>query len=77
MRKVRLDIDRLAVESFEVVAGATDPRGTIQGNAASPPTPACSGICSYYQSCVVTICGDSCPPEACISGIPTCPQFGC
>lgn len=60
MRKMKLDVNRLTVESFEMMAGAADPRGTVQGNSATPPTPPCSGPCSYQQSCVDTICGVSC-----------------
>ena len=72
MRKMKLELDRLTVESFEMVAGATDPRGTIQGNAASPPTPACSGPCSFFQSCLAT-CGISCTCiESCNTNIYLC-----
>jgi hypothetical protein len=32
MRKMKLDMDKLAVESFAVVAGDADSRGTVEAN---------------------------------------------
>jgi len=75
MRKIRLDVEQLAVESF-VTAGAAGALGTVRGNgviddgeivvitAPQPLTPNCSAdtmcdTCRY--SCI-----DSCTPQ------PTC-----
>jgi hypothetical protein len=50
MRKLKLDMDGLAVESFEMTAGSADERGTVRGNASLR-------LCS-----MVTVCagGDTC-----------------
>lgn len=53
MRKIRLSLDKLSVESFETVRVDDARRGTIQ--AFAPPTPAQSCICSE-PSCVATGC---------------------
>lgn len=71
MRKMKLDMSRLTVESFEM-AGAADSRGTIQGNASPGPTPPCSGPCSYQQSCVDTICGATCNGSCYTNVVPIC-----
>ena len=49
MRKMKLDMDLLAVESFEMAAGDADAVGTVRGNAAT------ERLCSFRNSCV-----DSC-----------------
>jgi hypothetical protein len=53
MKKLRLDLDHLAVESF-TTAGGADPRGTIAAHEATPEcTVAASCICSLGN----TACG--------------------
>jgi len=63
MRKMKLDMDRLAVESFSVVDGGADARGTVQGNAATlrlcsaftcggdTCDLSCTGSCRTYPNC--------------------------
>jgi hypothetical protein len=51
MRKMKLDMDGLAVESFEMTAGGADERGTVRGNAAT------LRLCSVASSCAG---GDTC-----------------
>ena len=71
MPKMKLDMDRLTVESFETVAGTKHTGGTIRGNADTLPgfcTPACSVHCTRYESCGETLCADACPPTPACSG---------
>jgi hypothetical protein len=62
MRKMNLDVEGLAVESFEVVAGGADARGTVRGNEATAlcsPAPycgdtldlSCTGSCRTGLNC--------------------------
>lgn len=53
MRKIKLSLDRLSVESFEIVETDDARRGTVQ--AFAPPTPALSCVCSE-PTCVATNC---------------------
>ena len=50
MRKMKLDLDVLAVESFEMTADGTVKTGTVHGNAATP-------LCSKFTVCAG---GDTC-----------------
>jgi hypothetical protein len=65
MRKMKLDMDALAVESFEMPGDGVGVRGTIRGNADT------RFVCSWQQSCVDT-CAQSCG-GSCFTGTP-CPQ---
>lgn len=73
MRKIKLSLDGLAVESFETVAAGDARRGTVEGFAPTPgpgcliPTPAtCDYTCDNVVtdvSCMYTCdvsCGGSC-----------------
>ncbi len=53
MRKMKLDIDHLAVESFTTKDGNTDGRGTVHGNAATR-------FCTVIASCLPDTCQLSC-----------------
>ena len=53
MRKMKLDMDRLAVESFEVDNGVTEARGTVRGHAATR-------FCSLASGCAGDTCDLSC-----------------
>lgn len=46
MRKMKLDLDGLAVESFEMTAGDADERGTVRGNAATLRLCSAGGGCT-------------------------------
>jgi hypothetical protein len=49
MRKLMLDVDTLAVESFPTSAKERDPAGTVHANAAT--LAGCTGVASCYTSC--------------------------
>ena len=54
MRKIKLSLEGLAVESFETVEEGGERHGTVQA-LELPPTPALSCICSE-PTCVATNC---------------------
>jgi hypothetical protein len=56
MRKMKLELERLAVDSFEMTADGADARGTIRGN---EDTIACSFRNSCIDSCQLS-CTGSC-----------------
>ena len=76
MKKITLELDTLAVESFETVAAAAVERGTVRGHGTTiviidPSQASCDGICegegSQYATCEITCaqctgdtCGNSC-----------------
>jgi len=83
-RKLRLDVEQLAVESFTVLAGE-DGTGTVRAHGVFPPAEPASdgyGECNSYQascngscaSCVNT-CWQSCN-GTCASCVNTC-QLSC
>lgn len=53
MRKMKLDVDQLAVESFSIKDGDTDGRGTVHGNQNTR-------FCSAFASCAGNTCDLSC-----------------
>ncbi|HEX2207191.1 MAG TPA: hypothetical protein VHG93_05875 [Longimicrobium sp.] len=57
MKKLKLDVESLAVESFEAVA-ADAGRGTVEGHFV-PTNPWCAAN-SYKSYCPDTLC--TCPP---------------
>lgn len=60
MRKMKLDIDQLAVESFSIKDGDTDGRGTVHGNALT-----------RFYSCNGYTCPFSCD-GSCVNGQQVC-----
>jgi hypothetical protein len=66
MRKMKLDIDQLAVESFSIKNGDTDGRGTVHGNAVTR-------FCSAFNSCdpALNTCAFSCD-GSCVNGQQVC-----
>jgi hypothetical protein len=89
MRKLTLDLDSLAVQSFETTPDGAAARGTVRGEAAeatpycqSPvclltEQPSCKGTCedTCYDSCFGS-CGSciaSCPGTCAASCGDTCP----
>jgi hypothetical protein len=58
MKKLRLDLDVLAVTSFETDAAA-ESRGTVQGQDMVPTNPWC-GANTYKSYCPNSLC--TCPP---------------
>lgn len=52
MKKISLDLDRLAVESFATTDPEAPPRGTVQGHWSQPGTcDAVVGTCQYGGTC--------------------------
>lgn len=86
MKKLKLRMDALRVESFETVAGPGAARGTVRGN---EPTAGCTetanpectqafacetyGDCTMYGSCEGT-CGNSCVDTCQVSCYGTCDE---
>ncbi len=54
MRKVKLDVDALAVQSFRTTAGKDEVRGTVEGNAET------LRLCTNFVSCDGNTCPFSC-----------------
>jgi hypothetical protein len=85
MRKVRLDLDALAVESFETDGGTTKRKGTVHGHA---PTldlgetcnggntcwDSCDGVCGTYFCATID---DSCGAASCVYGCSSLNPYGC
>lgn len=54
MKKLKLDLDRIQVESLEVEA-AKDDRGTVQAHSISPCTyDGCSDTCKSCRPCPIS-----------------------
>jgi hypothetical protein len=69
MKKIRLEVDALRVESFET-AEEERPRGTVVANDASADGSCrdsfCLGGCSYYEGCSNNgTCVESCQTGPC------------
>ncbi|HST57585.1 MAG TPA: hypothetical protein VLK84_02785 [Longimicrobium sp.] len=64
MRKMKLDIDQLAVDSFSIKDGDTDGRGTVHGNQITR-------FCSAINSCLPDTCSFSCD-GSCVNGQQVC-----
>jgi len=92
MRKVKLSLDGLAVESFATVAESGEYRGTVQGFATKPwqgcpfqtadtcadPCPSDAGSCAgtCVASCAVT-CDYTCPATCAATCAFTCDDPTC
>lgn len=82
MQKIKLDLDHLAVESFET-AGQPEGRGTVQGHATNGQ--ACASAvdaCPSGRGCTVIGCDtntcDTYDPDLCPSVVDACPSArGC
>jgi hypothetical protein len=68
MKKIRLDLDSLSIESFDTT-GAADARGTVAGHATY------QAYCSYGLTCVDS-CEGTCD-GSCVSECGTCGATGC
>lgn len=62
MKKIKLDLARLSVETFDTAALARAPRGTVRGLAGTEPVE-----CTAMTNCQQITCGYSCP-----SNLPYC-----
>ena len=74
MRKLRLDLSALHVESFEAHARADPAAGTVRGNADEPISqgPTCDGERCVETACATCLCPYSGPMPSC----DPCSMFG-
>jgi hypothetical protein len=77
--KIRLRIDALSVESFEVTQGAAERRGTVRGHESNPDTSpfacyslkeSCAGTCIVNDTCDGFSCNGTCHPTNCTTTDP-------
>lgn len=73
-RKMKLQLDELAVEAFETTAAKKEARGTVRGHEGSLIPGACSNEYTCFGSCPDT-CGYSCWYTDCPTG-ECCPVSG-
>jgi hypothetical protein len=52
MKKIRLDLDALSVESFDTTKSEEETRGTVEGNAES-----FQAYCTDGNTCYESVCG--------------------
>ena len=63
MKKLKLDVEALAVDSFTIPAVKGD--GTVQANAVpTPPYATCDGACSYTCTTGASYLAAFCPPPS-------------
>jgi hypothetical protein len=72
MRKIKLELEKLEVTSFETNDGQND-RGTVGAYGHTPPTdraaPSCGYTCDgYYKTCAHQTCYTWGPETDCLSG---------
>jgi hypothetical protein len=84
MNKLKLDLDQLAVESFETNAADGAQRGTVRGMGPTPPLltapPTCASFClSCEPGCDNTLAGVTCEAscEASCGGTCNCSGNSC
>lgn len=63
MKKLKLDVEALAVDSFTIAAAKGD--GTVQANAVpTPPYQTCDAACSYGCTTGASYLAAYCPPPS-------------
>lgn len=63
MKKVRLDLEALAVDTFEPAAREDDGRGTVRAHSDTDTAwgeYTCAGFGSCYYKCIGTVFGGTC-----------------
>jgi len=62
MKKLKLDLEALAVDTFEPAAREDDSRGTVRAHAADTRLGeyTCRGFGSCYYKCLGTVIGETC-----------------
>lgn len=82
MRKLKLDIETLNVQSFETTESGKAAKGTVLGH--EPTQGHNVGCGSAYDACHTGLCTfERCPPtyggtcEGCDTVDPACPTVGC
>jgi hypothetical protein len=77
--KIRLRIESLSVESFEVTPAVGERRGTVQGHDSDPTTApvecyslkeSCAGTCIVNDTCDGFSCNGTCHPTNCTTTDP-------
>lgn len=72
--KIRLRIEALSVESFEVTEAMAERRGTVRAHESNPDTSpvacytvkeSCAGTCIVYDTCDGFSCNGTCHPATC------------
>ncbi len=63
MRKLRLDVDELAVESFMAASAGSEPSGTVHAHAQTRNANTCNNFscqvgCTYQESCYMPCATD-------------------
>lgn len=81
MKKLRLDVHALRVESFEALVTGAPRIGTVGGNAATPacePEPITQGATCEGESCVETACVTClCPYSGPMPSCDPCSMYDC
>ena len=68
MKKLKLDLEDLKVDSFELSSESADEKGTVKGNAPTGYYDTCIANCTRLYTCADTCIGytcafgDTCPP---------------
>lgn len=68
MKKLSLDLNALAVESFDTTTLGAGARGTVRGNADTVPAAGEEAI----LSCCPSQCASACPTQCATCGGPSC-----
>ena len=77
--KIRLRIEALSVESFQVTPAVAEHRGTVKGNESAPTTgpvecyslkESCAGTCIVNDTCDGFSCNGTCHPPNCTTTDP-------
>ena len=76
MKKVKLNLDDLKVESFVTTPDATSGRGTVFGQV-THPWDSCGGTCVATDPCGTCSPANTCIPGACTDAGLTCPAPAC
>jgi hypothetical protein len=76
MRKLKLDLEQLAVDSFETTGGAGPRAGTVPGFAAIGGDVVVMPADTFKQSCMIDFCADSWQ-SGCLTCAGTCGQDTC
>ena len=76
MKKMTLDLDSLAVESFDTTSGALSARGTVRGHDTIGEPVQTDGktcLCPATSVCILTVDYPTCVVTACNNATCTCP----
>lgn len=71
MKKLRLELDELQIESFGTDADEAESRGTVAGQNEPPVTQSCGGTCVNTCNSCVNTCLNTCQ-ASCYATCSTC-----